>query len=124
MRVIAGIIPVLKDGQLLLISNDKGHFIFPKGGVKKNETLALAAKREAYEEAGIFGDIVSEQCICVKKGRFFIMKVNHLNSVFEESNRRIRLILLPHEILSNANIPGYVKDIIKHCINKNLFNFK
>lgn len=64
-RKIAGCIPIkhLEDSKrtsVLLISSRKHHgqLVFPKGGVKNNETAKEAALRESFEEAGLRGDII------------------------------------------------------------------
>jgi 8-oxo-dGTP pyrophosphatase MutT (NUDIX family) len=54
----------IEDGQvyvLLVTSRENGRWITPRGGRKKNETLGEAAKREALEEAGIRGKIISKE---------------------------------------------------------------
>ena len=45
--------------QLCLITNRRDRWGFPKGTVRRKEQPAAAAFREAYEEAGISGDVVS-----------------------------------------------------------------
>lgn len=52
-REVSGVLSIINKNRILLISNCKGHYIFPKGGVKKGEKSFEAAKREALEEAGI-----------------------------------------------------------------------
>lgn len=42
---------------LLVTSRETGRWILPKGWPEEGETLAVAAQREAYEEAGIRGDM-------------------------------------------------------------------
>ena len=44
--------------QYCLIRSRKGRWIFPKGGVKRYETLETAAMKEAWEEAGLEGILV------------------------------------------------------------------
>jgi 8-oxo-dGTP pyrophosphatase MutT (NUDIX family) len=45
---------------LLISSRDTGRWVIPKGWPMRRRTHAQAAEREAYEEAGVRGDIVSE----------------------------------------------------------------
>lgn len=53
-RLVAGCLPVLPDGRVLLIGSVKGtDWLLPKGGWEHDETSAEAAVREAYEEAGV-----------------------------------------------------------------------
>lgn len=60
-RVVAGCICLSKDRkQVLMISSSahKDRWIFPKGGVEKDELdYKLAAQRETWEEAGCIGNI-------------------------------------------------------------------
>jgi len=46
--------------QFKLVRTDAGRWTFPKGHVEKGETPWVAAQREALEEAGVRGSIVSE----------------------------------------------------------------
>lgn len=59
----AGVIAYrLLDGKvqvLLMTSRDSGRWIIPKGNVNGSATAAKAAKKEAYEEAGLKGTITS-----------------------------------------------------------------
>ena len=50
----------IRDGapEYLLITNHKGHWIFPKGIIDPGETAVETAIKEAREEAGIQGRIV------------------------------------------------------------------
>ena len=47
----------------LLIKTDKGRYIIPKGRIKEHETLAEAAARYAFEEAGIVGEIATNSTL-------------------------------------------------------------
>lgn len=47
---------------LLITSRDTGRWVIPKGWPMRNRTEASAAAREAYEEAGLRGD-VSERSV-------------------------------------------------------------
>lgn len=59
-----GIVPFDIRGDLIAIlfvtSHTRGRWILPKGRSKKNETDAEAALREAFEEAGIKGDLLTD----------------------------------------------------------------
>lgn len=54
-RLVAGCLPVMPDGRVVLIgSAHRPDWILPKGGWELDETTAEeAAEREAYEEAGV-----------------------------------------------------------------------
>lgn len=42
---------------LMVTSRGGGRWLFPKGGIGKGLTPAQSAQREAYEEAGVLGDM-------------------------------------------------------------------
>ncbi|KAF9949179.1 hypothetical protein BGZ65_007536 [Modicella reniformis] len=61
-RVIAGCVPVDKQGRRILLvasSKNEGEWVLPKGGWENDETQEEAATRETWEEAGVQGRIVS-----------------------------------------------------------------
>jgi len=63
----AGAIPyALRDGQVvfLLITSSSGRWIFPKGRVEADEDGPECAAREAFEEAGVSGDIAADAVSC------------------------------------------------------------
>lgn len=63
----AGAIPyALRDDKLvfLLITSSSGRWIFPKGRVEAGEDGPACAAREAFEEAGVSGDIAAEAVSC------------------------------------------------------------
>ena len=45
---------------LLVTSRDTGRYVIPKGWTEKNLSDPEAASNEAYEEAGVLGDITNE----------------------------------------------------------------
>jgi 8-oxo-dGTP pyrophosphatase MutT (NUDIX family) len=59
---VAAVCYRLKDKQpeFLLVRTRSGRWTFPKGGVDDDATHAEAAAREAYEEAGVRGQIEHE----------------------------------------------------------------
>lgn len=68
-RLVVGCIPyrfdancsssdVVRSMEVLVISSQKGYgMMFPKGGWESDETVKQAASREAFEEAGIRGNV-------------------------------------------------------------------
>ena len=58
----AGAIIVARRGQpmtlLVTAKRNPEHWVFPKGHVEPGETLEIAARREAEEEAGVTGEII------------------------------------------------------------------
>jgi 8-oxo-dGTP pyrophosphatase MutT (NUDIX family) len=57
IRLVAGCVPILRDGRVILVGSRKGNewFGLPKGGWESDETLEEAAIRESFEEAGVLG---------------------------------------------------------------------
>jgi len=58
---LAGVIPFRRgEGgwEFLVITSRKGHWIFPKGVIAKDESPAEAARKECAEEAGVRGSII------------------------------------------------------------------
>ena len=53
----SGVIPIRNNNEVLIITTSKKKWIFPKGIIEQNLTSEESAKKEAYEEAGIQGDI-------------------------------------------------------------------
>ena len=45
---------------LFITSQTRGRWIFPKGTLEKGENHEAGVKREAYEEAGIKGDVLND----------------------------------------------------------------
>jgi 8-oxo-dGTP pyrophosphatase MutT (NUDIX family) len=57
VRLVAGCVPLLRDGRVLLISSRKSSASLglPKGGWETDESLEEGAMRETFEEAGVLG---------------------------------------------------------------------
>jgi diphosphoinositol-polyphosphate diphosphatase len=58
VRQVTGCVPILRNAQILLVSaSRKNTWILPKGGWESDETMAVAAVRETFEEAGVTGTL-------------------------------------------------------------------
>ncbi|GFH58807.1 hypothetical protein CTEN210_15283 [Chaetoceros tenuissimus] len=56
MRLTTGSVPIMANGKILLVSSSrKEEWILPKGGWENDESLAVSALRETFEEGGILG---------------------------------------------------------------------
>ena len=53
----SGVIPVLDDRLVLITSRKSERWIIPKGYVEKGLSPADSAAKEAYEEAGLIGEV-------------------------------------------------------------------
>lgn len=111
-RKVAGAIPIYEEDKVILVSNSKGNLIFPKGGVKKNETFEKACKREAMEEGGIEGNIREVKQIKKKGIVFFILDVVNLLDSYDEKKKRERVIISISDAKSSNRTPSYVKEIL------------
>ncbi len=64
MIISAGVIAFKKENgkvKYLLLKHVDGHWGFPKGKAKKNETLAQTAMRETIEETGLRVEVIGSQ---------------------------------------------------------------
>ncbi|KAJ3298052.1 hypothetical protein BCR33DRAFT_421988 [Rhizoclosmatium globosum] len=114
VRKVCGVVPVLPDGQIVMVSSAKrvGDFILPKGGAETDETAPQSAIREAFEEAGIRGTL-RPNCLCsfrnekvnketglpTSEFHFYIMDVTSLESDWPEAALRTRATFTPSEAL-------------------------
>lgn len=93
----AAVIPVRDDGRVCLLTSRSGaRWVFPKGRIEIRQTAAEAALVEAWEEAGLRGELVGESVGTYrykKNGRthhvtVFVMRVTAEESVFPELGER------------------------------------
>lgn len=87
---------------LFVTSQTRGRWILPKGKIKKNETHAQACAREAFEEAGIRGTVLSDFPITLIIGRqindgieqipvtYYPFLVHEQTSIWPEREKRER----------------------------------
>ncbi|KAM0681615.1 hypothetical protein GINT2_000128 [Glugoides intestinalis] len=120
IRIIAGAIPIVDSYTVLLVESKNGKWIFPKGGVKKEELPHQASQREAFEEGGIIGNIM-ESPFCIKNEiTFFILNVKSVEDKYPEKSKRKRKLIKMEEALNDKHVARYVKDIIKIYLKKEL----
>ena len=114
----SGAIPYLeRDGRLLTVlvtsGKNSSFWLFPKGHLEENLTSAEAAAAEAYEEAGIRGQI-SRKALgtysFVKFGReyrvkLYPLKVKKVFKKWPEANRRSRAIISFDEAIERLEAP-------------------
>jgi 8-oxo-dGTP pyrophosphatase MutT (NUDIX family) len=102
-RLVAGCVPVRivekedhrRVMEVLLVSAQRGDWVFPKGGWENFEDAAGAAARETFEEAGVEGAIVGElgvvDMLSSKKNKTrmhaFLMNVNKQHDEYPERDR-------------------------------------
>lgn len=92
--------------KLLLISNRKrSRWIFPKGIIEPDLSPAESARKEAFEEAGIDGNVIPKiigKYQYFKWGgnctvKVFVMQVEKIFKIWPESNFRFRIWTGIHE---------------------------
>lgn len=95
-----GVFPVTADGKVVLITTrGNDYWIFPKGRTEKGRSDRAVARDEAYEEAGLVGELQQSYFEFkaysrrAKKLRLFPMKVQKVNERYPESKERKRVIV-------------------------------
>lgn len=109
----SGVIPFRKiEGRLeiLLVTSRNGkRWIIPKGGIEPHQTAEQAAKQEAFEEAGVLGNLVAKLGTATDEktiGNFeiiiFALEVTEFLESFLEKNIRERKWFAIHEAVENV----------------------
>ena len=100
----------MEDDKIFLVQSlKKSEWILPKGGWEDDETIEECAKREAYEECGVVGDIdmdlhmVSTTDFTRKSGKsknrvtFFVLNVTEVLTDYPEASKRPRKLFTVEE---------------------------
>ncbi len=118
---------------LLVTSRDTGRWILPKGWPEAGESLAQSALREAYEEAGISGDVAAEPAgsyfydkmlptgfgkRCEVK--VYAIKVSKISGDWPEMDQRTRNWVSPQMAAEMVNEPDLGELITKFAGNPRL----
>ena len=99
-----------------MVTNKNGKYIFPKGGVKHNETTEHAALRETLEESGCIGKLIGNKIEVMhgdEKRIYYKMKVDKIRSDFPERQKRKVLVVHPQDALKNKHVSSFTKTLIK-----------
>ena len=97
-----GVIATLSDfpDKVVLVTNrDGGKWIFPKGRIEKGRTDRAIAIEEAYEEAGVIGELLQKykeiptRSNKAKSLRLYRMQVTSVLKDWPEMNMRKRVIV-------------------------------
>ena len=120
----AGVIPFRIVGEklevLLVTSRDTGRWVIPKGYIDKGKTASEAAAQEAWEEAGISGEITSKiplgfipyiKVLSAGESRpatieVYAMRVTKEKSKWQERKERKREWLDPVDAASRVREPA------------------
>lgn len=121
----AGVLPIVTRGAetkiVLITSKRRKQWILPKGVIERRMTAHASALKEAYEEAGIAGEITSHEPIgsyMVYKWqgectvRIYRMQVQEVLDDWPERASRRRRIVYPEEALDLLSNPG-LRDIVR-----------
>ena len=103
---------------LLITSRETRRWVIPKGWPMEGHAAAESAAQEAYEEAGVRGQMTAEaighygytkRMRGGTKKRFrvevFAMEVTEVLDLWPEAHERTRQWLLPHEAATQVNEP-------------------
>jgi 8-oxo-dGTP pyrophosphatase MutT (NUDIX family) len=103
---------------LLITSRETRRWVIPKGWPMEGHSAAESAAQEAYEEAGVRGQMTAEaighygynkRMRGGAKKRFrvdvFAMEVTEVLDLWPEAHERTRQWLLPHEAAAHVNEP-------------------
>jgi len=109
----AAVIPV-RDGRICLVTSRNGaRWVFPKGRIEVRQTAPQAALTEAWEEAGLRGDLTGEPIGTYryeKRGRthhvtVFVMDVVSVTNDYPESGERVRDWVTPEHAAELVDEP-------------------
>lgn len=117
----AAVIPVRDDGRVCVITSRSGaRWVFPKGRIEIRQTAADAALVEAWEEAGLQGELAGEAVGTYryrKNGRthhvtVFVMRVTGMAAEFPELGLRTLEWVTPDEAADRVDEPE-LKDLVR-----------
>jgi 8-oxo-dGTP pyrophosphatase MutT (NUDIX family) len=117
----AAVIPVRDDGHVCLVtSRSRARWVFPKGRIEPRQTAAQAGLVEAWEEAGLRGEVVGDAVGTYryeKRGRqhhvtVFVMRVDRVTDDFPEFGQRTREWVTPEEAAERVDEPE-LRDIVR-----------
>lgn len=119
IRGMAGVVPLRLTSQVCLINSkkDPGKLVFPKGGVKRGETLQAAALREAFEEAGIRGPVT--RVLPVVDGcQWFLLDVEDVAERWPEDRQRQRIWVTVEEALKRTDLKNTTRRLLLELANE------
>ncbi len=111
-RVCSGVVPLIyKNGEphkvVIVKSSDGTSWVFPKGGVEKHLSPRGNAAKEAFEEAGIVGNVGKKvgTTLFIKNGlnqscQYFVMEVAYMIETYDEQNTRARQVVSVNKAVS------------------------
>lgn len=120
----SGVVPYrVRDGkvEVLLVTNSRRqHWVIPKGGIAKGMTASDSAAKEAWEEAGVIGQVVTNKNGSYKyrkrgvtyRVEVFLLSVKEVLSDWPEASRRKRQWLAVAEAIKRVE-PSELKQVLE-----------
>jgi len=119
----SGVLPIAGDRIVLITARGSGRWILPKGYIEKGMSPAESAAKEAWEEAGIIGNVQHEQIGAYSYRRpsgifsvkIFPLEVESLLDQWEEMHVRQRRLVSPSEaikMICHKELKSLVSDYI------------
>lgn len=123
---------------LMITSRNRGDYIFPGGGWEKHESGSECAEREAFEEAGVRGNIsgemVSDQRYTSDKGNKsrlwgYLLEVTEVLDHWPEPERRRKWMTIDEAEIAlpekrRIKFGQIWKNAVKHFTERNLYRPK
>jgi 8-oxo-dGTP pyrophosphatase MutT (NUDIX family) len=105
ISVQSGVLPIVGDMIVLITARGSGRWIIPKGYIEKGMSPAESAAKEAWEEAGIIGNVRDEEIGTYTYRRpsgifsvkVYPLEVQSLLEQWEEMHVRQRRLVTPSE---------------------------
>ncbi|NTW52959.1 MAG: NUDIX hydrolase [Chlorobiaceae bacterium] len=107
IAIQSGVLPIAGDKVVLITARRSGRWIIPKGYVEEGMSSADSAAKEAFEEAGIVGKVLSHPIGTYRYRRpsgvftvqVFPLEVEKLLDQWQEMHFRQRRVVTPSEAL-------------------------
>ena len=114
----AAAIPVRDDGLVFMVtSRSRRRWVFPKGRIEAHQTAAEAARAEAWEEAGLVGEVDGESIGSYRYEKFgrdhtvavFVLRFHRQLADWPEKGQRTGEWVTVEEALARVEEPGLRK---------------
>jgi 8-oxo-dGTP pyrophosphatase MutT (NUDIX family) len=107
---------VAEELQFCLVTSTRGRWIFPKGYIDPGEDSEETALKEAYEEAGVRGELVGSPIGSYRASKkchdmtveVHLLEVHHVDDAWPESVMRQRRWVSAREAREMLNEPALV----------------
>jgi 8-oxo-dGTP pyrophosphatase MutT (NUDIX family) len=122
----SGVIPVYKGKVVVITARGSKRWIIPKGSIDWELSAQESAAKEALEEAGVKGNVFSDEIGRYKyeknggsyKVRLYFMEVTKLKDEWDEKHFRKRKLLTPKQAVKKV-VPSAVSKIMATFFHEN-----